>query len=173
VQSGQKVNHHTTYEHFSQHNTDTKQQDREKMAGGKSVPTSTGFVGGGGPVGLLKAVAELKGWITNVCRSDPIGLLPVWNAVLNNSNVEKVAGTKQGLYTNQYPGDLSANPKATYLHYEQCNYSPANIPPVDRKTNIRIICVLFEELNRSFSCNLGPGVNLERTDDGKEVGAKE
>jgi hypothetical protein len=123
------------------------------------------LVGGGLPA-IFRCVTELRGWITTVLGMDPTGLLPVWNVVMSESNVNILnTGTEDDYYTVQFPGEISANPKATYVHYAQNNISPAEIAPLSRKANIEIVRALFKELNTSFSCGLGPGVNLERADD--------
>jgi hypothetical protein len=110
----------------------------------------------------------VRGWITAVLGADPTGLLPVWSAVMNAMSVERNTGTETGHYTLQFPKDLTTNPCVKYLHYETCQLSPAELPPVDRKANIEIVRTLFHELNRVFSCGLGPGVSLERTDDSQK-----
>jgi lysophospholipase L1-like esterase len=127
----------------------------------------------GGPVSLYRSVAELRGWIASVLGTDPTGLLPVWNAVLNELQVNKTPGTENDYYTVQFPANLSTNPTATYLHYETVTLSPAQLPHVDRKANLEIVRALFRELNTGFSCGLGPGVSLERVEDSRKMDAKD
>jgi hypothetical protein len=129
-------------------------------------------LGNGGPVSLYRYLVECRGWIMSVLGSDPAGLLPVWNCVIQKHCEELAIDSEPGIYTVQFPDSISANPNSKYLHFENCKISPANLVPVDRKANIEIIRALFLELNKNFSCGLGPGVSLERIDDGGK-GAKE
>jgi hypothetical protein len=57
-----------------------------------------------------------------VLGTDPIGLLPVWNVVMSESNIKILdTGTEEDYYTVQFPGKISANPPVTYIHYAQNN----------------------------------------------------
>jgi hypothetical protein len=127
----------------------------------------------GAPVCLHRYMVEIRGWIATTYGSDPAGLIPVWNAAIDSNNVMIKKEQGAGYYTLQFPANLTANPDPTYLHYENCTLSPDNLTPIVRKANIDIIRALYGELNKGFSGGLGPGVSLERTEDGQGDGAKD
>jgi uncharacterized membrane protein YgcG len=127
----------------------------------------------GGPVGFCRYLFELRGWIVTTLGTDPAGLVPVWNAAIDACNIEKTVGHPDNYYTMQYPDSLSIKAAAKYIHFENCEIGPPTVKPVGRKANTDIIRTLYHELNSNFSCGLGPGINLERTDDGLRTSAKE
>jgi hypothetical protein len=128
---------------------------------------------GGGPIEICRYLFELRGWIVSTAGTDPAGNVPVWNAVIKSCNLSVRKCVPANYYTQQYPDSISGSASAKHIHYEGCELGPTTVDPIGRKANNEIIRTLYHELNKNFSCGLGPGTNLERVDDGLCTGAKE